>query len=541
MPYSNVPEEDWDKMDRCVEEVMAKQPDLEKSNAVAICHESIVGKEASSKQHGGEHEGHGGAHGEGGSKPSPKRRDAREEFNTVNQRLAAGNLKSGEQASLEKRAERAAREILEIAPEDEGGAVQTLDEIEAMVRADMGKAGKEDSSKGFIAELIDNILAPFAEKAGARHSQTDSDALQLIHDKATELGAECPMMIFKEASGRLRWVTFSSSAYQDKDGEIVSLKAQEADCDALDESSDYGPLRWWHVGQPYTVKVGDYKSWVAGKGLDIGVCDFSGMHGRIRIESGTFHDDRIGVKVKEHADELSVSLGFSHPETEPEATGGVFEHTHTFERSLLPRGKQSNYFASVPVIEKESTMKDSKIERFKNLMGEFADLALNKAEATDKAAETAGVAFKEDEARKPFAFGSEAEAKAFVKECMNEMMADKAKESKEAKAEGDSATLKALGELQTTLKSLQANDEQIAEALNKIGAATKSNSGAIKSLQGDLPRSLKHLARSTAEDNVIDEATVKGNAPQQQKANDGSDFWNFAVTGDSRNAKTPTG
>ena len=42
MPYSNIDESLWGKMDNCVEQVMAKQPDLEKSNAIAICHESIV-------------------------------------------------------------------------------------------------------------------------------------------------------------------------------------------------------------------------------------------------------------------------------------------------------------------------------------------------------------------------------------------------------------------------------------------------------------------------------------------------------------------
>ncbi len=45
MPYTNVPENLWPKMDRCVENVMAKQ-NLEKSRAVAICHAQIVGEKA---------------------------------------------------------------------------------------------------------------------------------------------------------------------------------------------------------------------------------------------------------------------------------------------------------------------------------------------------------------------------------------------------------------------------------------------------------------------------------------------------------------
>ena len=47
MPYSNVPEELWDKMDSCVEQVQEKQPDLDKERAVAICYDSVVGKSTS--------------------------------------------------------------------------------------------------------------------------------------------------------------------------------------------------------------------------------------------------------------------------------------------------------------------------------------------------------------------------------------------------------------------------------------------------------------------------------------------------------------
>jgi hypothetical protein len=44
MPFSNVPEHLQDKMERCVQEVMANQPELEKENAIAICFRSVVEK-----------------------------------------------------------------------------------------------------------------------------------------------------------------------------------------------------------------------------------------------------------------------------------------------------------------------------------------------------------------------------------------------------------------------------------------------------------------------------------------------------------------
>lgn len=42
MPYSNVPDDKQDAMESCVQQVMAKQPDLEKPNAIGICYRSVV-------------------------------------------------------------------------------------------------------------------------------------------------------------------------------------------------------------------------------------------------------------------------------------------------------------------------------------------------------------------------------------------------------------------------------------------------------------------------------------------------------------------
>jgi len=58
------------------------------------------------------------------------------------------------------------------------------------------------------------------------------------------------VMVFKEESGDYRWIMFSSNAFQDKDGEIISLKALTDDVARADEDGYYGPLRWRHVGEP---------------------------------------------------------------------------------------------------------------------------------------------------------------------------------------------------------------------------------------------------------------------------------------------------
>lgn len=526
MPYDNLPESDWPKMDRCVEDVMGKDSSLDKQAAIAICYTSIAGKEKKMKE----------------SNPFQElidfvssRFSAKESISVLESKIySAFNAQFPSQSMAVPTS--LSYWIAEIFTD-----YVIVNANSKFYRVPYTKIGDDikfsDDLQQWqeVQEKKQWIDKAARLKAGARHSSTDQKALQAIHDSSVDLGASCPMTVFKQADGKYRWVLISSTAFEDRDGEIVSTKAQENDIASLDKSGDYGVLRWWHVGRPYATKAGDWRTWVAGKGIDLGVCDFSAMHGRVRIESGTFNNNEVGARLKEVANDLSVSIGFSHPETEPDR-GGVFENIHTFERSLLPRGKQSNYFVSIPIIEKESNMDNKKIAALKELLGMNADEIINKAELTDKAAEAAGVAFKEGEG-KPFAFGSEADAKAFVKKCMDEMMGEKEKPDA-AKAEKEAQTDKVLAELQTTLKQLMGNDEQIAAALNQLGAISKKNAEAIADLNGSLPRSLKELKRSEAEDNVVPkekvEATLKGLAnPAGQ-----DDFFTWSATG-SNKAATP--
>jgi hypothetical protein len=123
--------------------------------------------------------------------------------------------------------------------------------------------------------------------------------------------------VFKDATGRSRWVAQSSTAFADRDNKIVSTKALADDCAFADETGNYGPLRWWHT-----------------PGLDLGDCDFNAMHGRVLIESGTFRSPTIAQKVAQAADRLEISLGFLHLPSEPDASG-VFHHIRRFEDVII--------------------------------------------------------------------------------------------------------------------------------------------------------------------------------------------------------------
>lgn len=186
--------------------------------------------------------------------------------------------------------------------------------------------------------------------------------------------------VFKDASDRYRWVAQSSTAFEDRDREIVSTKALADDCRFADKHQAYGPLRWWHS-----------------PGLDLGDCDFNAMHGRVLIESGTFRSPSIALKVAAAAPGLEISLGFLHLPSEPDANG-VFHHIRRFERSLVPRGKASNRFTAFTV--KETTMFDpTKVAALKTLGFSDADITSlqAQAEATEKSADAQQVAYKADE------------------------------------------------------------------------------------------------------------------------------------------------
>ncbi len=185
--------------------------------------------------------------------------------------------------------------------------------------------------------------------------------------------------VFKQVNERYRWVLISSSAYRDRDQEIVSQKALEGAVVVGDRTGYRGPLRWWHV-----------------PGLDIGDCDFQAMHGRFLIESGTFRDERIGAAVARKAHALQASIGFTHSPSDPDARG-VFHHIAIFERSLVPIGRAANPLTQLVV--KDTTMKPEQEVQFRELLKDeaLAEKFLEAVSQRDKSAQESGLAFKESD------------------------------------------------------------------------------------------------------------------------------------------------
>lgn len=201
------------------------------------------------------------------------------------------------------------------------------------------------------------------------------------------VGQESALFVFKDTTGRHRWVSISSTAFKDKDGEIVSREALEKATYKMQSRNNYGPLRFWHM-----------------KGLDLGGCDFSIVHSRSLVESGTFVNENVGQAVAKKAPVYKMSIGFNYPIGQPDLQG-VYKDIDIFERSIVPADLASNLFTGLFVSE-EKIMNDTKqaaiVSAFKNLGLDEAttNALLGQVNFNEKSADNMGVGFKEQDLTK---------------------------------------------------------------------------------------------------------------------------------------------
>lgn len=204
--------------------------------------------------------------------------------------------------------------------------------------------------------------------------------------------------VFKDAAGKLRWITRTTTAYRDRDGEIISTKALIDDAARMTRTGQYGPLRYWHIGTPN--RADPARPW--GPGADLGMCDFSTVIGRTSVESGTFFNEHVGRAFAATADQHEVSPGFFYSERDAQ---GVFPQIRRFERSPVPiaYGRASNYFTGVAV--KEHHMDPQEVTRRLKAMQETLGLSPDQLVAlagdiatAEKSATDQQIAFKSDDA-----------------------------------------------------------------------------------------------------------------------------------------------
>jgi hypothetical protein len=275
--------------------------------------------------------------------------------------------------------------------------------ISAAQSGDAGRAGDIISSARDRTATRQGKRAAAAQRQQAvatRRAQVQARRDALAAKRAGKVAQQArhkALIVYKDHTGHDRWIARTTTAYKDRDGEIISEAALDSDSQRMTATKSFGPLRWWHVGDPDPLAVAD--PW--GPGLDIGDCDFSVVIGRTRVESGTFRDPGIARKVAAASDGLEMSPGFFHPLDQPDSAG-VFNSIRTFERSTVPvtYGRAANLFTGFTV--KEFRMDIAEMEkRFKAM---YTELGLTPEQgaalgdqlvATEKAATAQGIAYKD--------------------------------------------------------------------------------------------------------------------------------------------------
>lgn len=193
------------------------------------------------------------------------------------------------------------------------------------------------------------------------------------------------LTVFKDARGTWRWLSVTTTAFQDRDREIISRAALKADVERADRDGLYGPLRYWHVGRPNP----RHPTAPWGPGIDLGWCDFNAVSqsGLSLIESGTFKSERIARLVAAKADQLEMSPGFFHLAGTP-GPDGVYTNIRRFERSIVPRwaGRASNLYTRFAA--QGVPMDEAKLKALQGLGFSATDLRAfaDQVEATEKAA-----------------------------------------------------------------------------------------------------------------------------------------------------------
>lgn len=269
-----------------------------------------------------------------------------------------------------------------------------------------------------------------------------------------------PFSVFKDANGDWRWLGITSSAYEDRDEEVITEKALNVDVERADTDLEYGPLNWWHI-----------------QGLNLGQCDFNMMLGRFLVESGTFANEIVAKAAAEHADDLAFSIEFLHPANEPDANG-IYHNIIRVGRALLPKGKESNKFTNLLIAGGSTMTVDEKLKQLQELTGsqEAVVQLLDTSIAQQRKANEQQARFKEALSQKEFREGLEASVRQVVREEL------------------------------ATWKQEQVTKEQGIES-----RLTEMEKG-LKELKGEVPTGVGYRA-SQASDNVTSKAQTQQDDP----------------------------
>jgi hypothetical protein len=256
--------------------------------------------------------------------------------------------------------------------------------LSASESGDVGRAGDTISGARDRTSARQQRLAAAQER---KRAAAEKRAKRRVSKKKPPIEGQFTakaFSVYKDSSGTDRWLSITTSAYEDSDREWISTKAIAKAVAIGDLTEQRGPLRYWHV-----------------PGMDFGDCDFQAAMGpgdRFLVESGTFRSKaaaRFGRTLAERG--YQMSPGFLHARNQPQA--GVYTDIVMYERSPVPSGRAANPFTRFATQEDRMLTAEKETE-LRGLLADQPDLLktlLAQVDTTDKAAQAAGVTHKEAE------------------------------------------------------------------------------------------------------------------------------------------------
>ncbi|MHC4762833.1 MAG: hypothetical protein ACYS71_05605 [Planctomycetota bacterium] len=266
------------------------------------------------------------------------------------------------------------------------------------------KPRKKESDDGLGVAGIDIEQPESAKKAGfmeglrsvaksigdfLKSAETEEDEAKLF---VNEVG-----VAQKVINGEVWHFTYSTNAFEDREGEIFSTKALEDYVSANDLNKDKGHFNLWHINE----EDGNFNT-------DFAIKQWQGVVGRFLVEAGPYLRDEKGRAARK----FFKKFGSGHPEIAPEGWGcspefrylpeerasGTYKTIWITRTSTLPKFAAANTWTETRQFKHGGTkmalsdqQKKAAVEMFGD---EFVSQMMQEAEDKTAELESAGVAHK---------------------------------------------------------------------------------------------------------------------------------------------------
>lgn len=301
--------------------------------------------------------------------------------------------------------------------------------------------------------------------------------------------------IYTQEDNRLRWVSWTSNGFEDREGEIFTTKSLEDYAERAMTGGKHGALWIGH----FPVKVGTPDSHI--------------VFGRFLVESGLFDDTPQGKKAEAYLAAYDKPLEMSHGYhfIKEDRDDKVYEWVDIIERSVLPIGTAANLWTSIATIVQEvkaMSMSPAVEKLVKDALGEdIFNQVKGDTEGLTKRLEKAGVDFKALEETKP-------------PEKKEEKKGDDEKIAKVEEVNAAFAKVEAnIKALESKVESLSGIQKALAELTAKVAVLAETDAKKIeKKIKEEVPRAVQYRASQDEATKVTKEQENKITGPATPKA-----------------------